>query len=772
MVISSKYKNRDEYRFPNKDINPEKKGKNYCRKTAEAIVGTHLRGRSGIPYDELSEWDDNVAYADGKQSSSQYMDYLLNVDSNPVENQIDDTDGSWNLKEERRKGWMNVNQDILSIAPKMMDSFHGTFDKQGYDIVADTIDENSSQLVEDKKIKLLTEIKFRKQLLQLRQQAGVPSPQYNYLPDSEEKLDRYEAAGGFKLIIAKGMEKLLKHSYNVSNWKHIKSKLVRDATTKGIVALKDYYDEDDHVVKTRYVNVCNSIVQYSDSFDFNDSEYAGELTYVSIGKLREKGLKESVLKGIAKGAMGKYGNPAEQWTSYNKLDDSGWKYDFFKVMVADVEWIDIDSEYEVISKDRRGRRRVREQEWGKTNVSKGKSIRKKNVRIRYECSWVVDTDEVYDYGVASNQGREDEKTSKLSYRFILLTKTPIFKRIKPILDDLQVAWLKYQNAEVMAANAGFALNVRLLENLEVGGKKWGLGKAVKYWRETGVMPYSDYGIEGEYKGGAVSPIHSIPGGMREQLQESIEKFRHGLFMIENLTGLTPVSLGGTPEGNALKSTTEMSLKATQTVLRPIINGIMALQEDNAKSMMYRIRTVLRSNEDAVEAYSKIVKKNDIDAIIMAEDSSVEYGIDLEPRPTDDEIRDLFTWVEKAMSVGKDGTSLLDADEGLFLKEQLMNGGNLKQVRIDIAAKIKERKEEARAEAKENLRLQAERDQKFAQQKAANESKTRQEEAMIAMEKEKGMHSLAMQRENFLMNKEIKLKAMEYSHEENTGINQD
>ena len=70
------------------------------------------------------------------------------------------------------------------------------------------------------------------------------------------------------------------------------------------------------------------------------------------------------------------------------------------------------------------------------------------------------------------------------------------------------------------------------------------------WKETGVLPYMSTPAGQYYRGGAVVPAHKLPGGMGESLNQAIMRLNTQMKLIEDMTGLSPVSLGGTPDPNA------------------------------------------------------------------------------------------------------------------------------------------------------------------------------------------------------------------------------
>lgn len=768
IYVDEKYQDSNLYQWPDRDVDPKNKKKEYCRKNCEAIYSTHIRNKSGIPADIVSEWEELRLYGKGLQDPNQYIKTLTGGEKATQSSVLDvvSADSSvYNTKLERRKAWNNVNKQVISLAPKIKDHFYGMFKKQEYDVTANTIDEDSGALMEDMKFRLLANSIFQKELTLLRQNAGIPQPQQDFLPKDITELELFESSGGFKLNVAMDMEKILKHTFHISDWDNtMKRKLIDDAVDIGYIAGEEYIDEDTGKTKTAYVDICNLAIQYSTRFDFEDSEWEGYMDFVPVSKLRQKGFTKEFLEEQIGNYAGKFGNADYVSGDNGGLGFNTHTYDAFKIPVYTCYWIDMDAEYQEMYKDSKGRKKIKDVKYGKKTTSENKEIRVKKDRKIYTAKWIVGSEEVYDEGPAFNQTFKDEKPI-LPIRVVKLTENSITKRLKPIYDDMQIAWLKYQNAQVMAMNAGYAINVRLLNNIKLGGKKLSLKEVFDIMKDTGNVFYSDTMHMGKYEGGAVNPVTPLPGGMGTQLTEAITKFEWSIRMIEHETGLTSLSMGATPNPEAGKATTELSMAATQNVIRPIIDAVMVLKGRLAENAMLRAQLLIRTSERSRKAYTRVIGRKGVEALKTAEGRAVSYGIDLEPRPTDDERRRLEVLVEEAISLGRDGVTSIELPDAMMIYRQLDNGANIKEVEIKLAYKIRKYKEAKQQEAAQAMQIQSQEVMKQNQQKQQADAASKQQDNQAEAGKLKLEHGLNMQTENFNANKEFKLKIMELADKE-------
>jgi len=768
IYLDQTYQDSSKYQFPDRYVDPKDKKDEYCLKNAQAIYSTHVRNKSGIPYDVVPHWQNLRLYGSGLQNENQYINTLTGGEGSEAQSIIDvaaiDTE-TYNTRAERRKAWGNVNKQIISLAPKIKDHFYGMFIKQEHDVIANTIDEDSGALKENAKFRLLANSIFQKELALLRQNAGLPNPRQDFLPKDMTELELYESAGGFKRNEAMSMEKLLKHTFEISDWdNNIKKKLIDDAVDIGMIAVREDIDEDTGKNKVSYVDVCNLAVQYSTEFDYDDAEWQGYITWVNISTLRQKGFERDFLVKMAQKYSGVYGNPNYTSISGNNLGYNRYEYDAFKIPVWVSYWIDMDAEYEQVYTSPTGKKEIKSVSYGKTTDHARKEIKVSKKRKLYGCKWIIGSDEVYDAGKAYNQTFKDDKPI-MPIRVVKITDNSITNRLRPVYDDMQMAWLKYQNAQIMAMNAGYAINVRLLNNIKLGGQKLTMKEVFNIMKDTGNLFYSDTTHMGKYEGGAVNPVTPLPGGMGIQLTEAIQKFEWAVRMIEHETGLTSLSMGATPRADQGKATTELSMAATQNVIRPIIDGIMNLKGRISENSMLRIQLLINSSKRARDGYTRVVGRKDIDVLKIAEGRAVSYGINLEPRATDAQKQWIMGLVNEAIALGRDGVKSMEIDDALNIVQQLDNGGNIKEMGIKLGYKIRKYKEEAQQKANQTIQLQSQEQQKAAAQKAQFEAQGKQADAQIASGASKQEHGQNMQVENLKSNSDFKLKAMDLAFKE-------
>ena len=751
MKITGDYKEKD-YPFPNRDVSTAEKSKpEYALGVGQCLYSKYLRNKGGITYNYASFFKELREYGRGVQDVNKYKSFLSGA---TVDNQnVTDVDGSWTRNRTyERKGWMNVLWDILSPAPKIRNMIHGIFDDIDFDVMVDAIDADSGAEAEEEKWRLwaTTRTFIRGALDRMKTQAGLPVTTPDFIPESLDELEMYEKAGGFKQAYAMALEKLIRHTDDVSDWGNLKRKLIDDMMDLNVCMAKADYDDDETKVKWRYVDPESAGMQYSIYEDFRDSEYGYEWKDITISELRRKlqreGYSEKDIKDIAEKSCGYLDNPGS--SDWSKYED---KYDHFKTCVFTYEWIDHDPEKKIKYTNKYGK--VRWLPYEDKKLGNREELVTTSKKTLYQGTWVVGTEAVYDYGAVHYQPRPIPRKVELTYKAFKMEGKSLMAILLPILDNIQVGWLKYQNALSTIFEEGYAVDFRLLQNISDGKKKFSAAEAIEMWKETGVLPFMSTPVGQYYRGGAVIPAHKLPGGMGESLNQAIMRLNTQMKLIEDMTGLSPVSLGGTPDPNAPVGTTERSIESTHNALKPMIRSVFYVKSNLGKITGIRIQQLLKYNEESRKQYTKVVGDQDVQSVILARDSGAEYGFNMEARPTQQEKMNLLRAAEIAMAPGRDGLPGIEYADYSYLVERLMGGGNLKELRLYLVQARKKAKKEAFAQQQQLVQQQQQGTMQMEQMREQKEIKTKQLDVQGAIAIENNKHQNAIELKRMELNAE-------------------
>lgn len=719
---------KGEHTFPDSEVSAEKKAQeSYVVEMAAAIYKKYLNDNTAISTSYANFISELRDYGRGQQDTNKYKNFLIGS-STDTDGVVSDIDGHWtNNRQAERKGWMNVLWDIVSPAMKIRNTIHGLFDEIDFDEIADAIDADSGAEAEDKKWRLwaTTRAAIAREIEQMSAMAGLPVQKPDFIPEDLNELEMYEQAGGFKAAYSMALEKLLRHTADFSEWeKKLKEKILDDLVDLNYCFARSVFDDQDNKEKWEYVDPQELVIQWSKYEDFRDSEYAGQLKEIKVSQLRrglsEKGYTEKDVKKIAESYCGALGNPNhKEWKDYNTKSSTGsWLYDDFKVFVFKFEWIDQNKIKKVKYTNKYGKVRFSEYD-----EEKNKKLGNREVLVSstspclYNGTWVIGTQYAYEHGMSYWQPRSEANKVELTYKGVKLEGKSLTAQLLPIYDNIQIGWLKYQNSLSVVFEEGYAVDLGMLQNITDGDRTYSMEEAVKMWRETGVLPFRSTPVGQWYKGGSPLPVHKLPGGMGESLNQAIVRLSLQMKIIEDITGLSPVSLGASPDPNAPVGTTEKSLQATHNALKPLIRAMFSLKDQLANIAAIRIQQLVKYDKEAEGAYIRVVGRQDVKSLQLAMGNNVQYGIRLQARATQQERLQLMRAAELALNPGRNGVPAIKVSDYLYILERLQAKGNLKEIRLYLANSQKRAEKQNFEERQQLQQQQIQGMQQLEQQKA-------------------------------------------------------
>lgn len=713
--VSKKYKAAGKYTFPAYEkIDPElKKKPEYCKDVARAAYSNLMKDRTALPSDYYSYIQLLRDYGSGNQAWEFYSNRIKDSEPSTSNTPTTTRDLSENSSV-KRKGDVNINNKIVSIATNLKNGIHGMFDEFDQDIYISSIDNESGAVEEQAMFEALWDAQHGDFTKQIQQEFGVPIHEDVGIPAdvSIEELKTYKETGGFKTAWASSVEKLVQFTEKFSKWDRVlKRKLIDDGLDINFMSARVVYDEKTNKVRWEYVDPANFVIQYSTDQMFENAEYAGYFTLEKIGTLIEKGFSSDELVAASKYYEKLFDNPTDiDWGNYEQTSNLNDKIFDFKVPVFHFNWIDVDVKRSLKTTNKYNKTYMYNIKFNKELKPLSEYKRKKGIidqqeiktRVKrsYQCSWVVDTDMVYDYGLVPNQSRKSKSEAKLSYvAWRGITTNPkmvlgsIIESIIPFLDHLQIAWMKYQDAMVKAHPGGYAIELRLLQNLKIGGAAIDELAAYKMFWDKGVLPYMSSPMGQNYSGGPVMPITRIQGTQGELMNVIQTEIAFVIQMIERITGISPATTGVAPDSNQPVATTQMAMQGTSNVLKPIVSALFEIKEGLADETSKRLPILFRNVAATRKSYSYVIGEQNVEIVKQAERHGAEYGLYPEARPSGQEKQELISMVQQAMQRNRDGESSVNIGQGFYIVERINNGGNFKQLQRQVDMMIRKSEQE-------------------------------------------------------------------------------
>lgn len=747
-TLFQKYKDQADpkYRnFPSWNIDPELKKEVYCHDVAVNIFCRYVDNKTAISYDSVWEMEELRRYGMGAQSSLRYKTWVQSggnvrldngsssikmINGQPIDTSTggDDKDaGSRDRREQLRNGWGNLDYQIQSYAPKISKYFHGKMYDVDFDILANAVDQNSIDLEENMMWGIWCEKQNHEWNEKMRARMGIPSQEMTFIPNDTKELEVHKANGGFKSNFCIEIEKLLKHSFDISDWHEIREKIIDDMKDLNMVSGRVWYNPVTKKEEIRYVDPKYLVMQYSQYYDHHDACFAGHIEFLTIGEVRTlmPKTKDSEIKiaAIAQINTDNWGNPPlSLWKttyahSYNSQTGLS-NYDFFKVPVFYCSWIDQDAKWEKVSNlsigDGTKVWRRDTQFGGNGELKPNQHYETTNVRMLYKAAWFIGTEYMLEYGIDDTMLRPMTNDVTLPYFLIKLPGMSITKTLRPHYDQTMFIALKLQNALAEATKAGWAIDISDLSDVQIGADKLNPLDIFELYKKKGYLLYSKKNVYGEQSSSGL-PITQLPGGIGILLDECIKLMNINQKNIQDISGINMTDMGTAPAGDSQVSTTQMALSGTEKVLIPFKDAILRYKTISAEKLELAIIQLIKYNKESYDEYSNVTSKSGVEVLKQALHSGARMGIKLSPQPTEQQKQFLKQYIMGMTQNDRNGEKAIDNADALLLINEIDKGGNLEELIYKVSYDIKKAKQKAIEDARQNQILQGQINQ---QQEAA------------------------------------------------------
>lgn len=720
-ILPREYYKVENFNYPESGIPAYKKNEAYFQKWAEKIYHLCLNGKTWMPITDYNSIDIMRAYAEGRQPTSQYKDWILG--SWGIRNDQQQTAGvtgeGWDIRDNesadvRRKAWMNLNTQPVSVAPKIMAKINEHIRSMYYEMSVNAIDSQSVENEELAKYRLWFQTQNREWLESQYAMAGIQMDEPIFTPQNIYELELYASSGGFKLPYTIAMEDLLKHTFDVSDWdKEVAERVRKDLVTLGYAIVKEDYDKEMKRVVVKYRDPKFSGMQFNTSSSFKNSEYAYSVDWWEVSKVRQRlnmGFEEAAALAFA--FSDQFGNPSvNKWGEYGYATlDSGFAtygFDFYKIPVFEFEFIDLDNEEylqvvnkygNVVNKKYNG------------ELQENEELKREQYRIVRQGKWVIGTQHLFDYGIKEYIPRDEYLKPRLSFRAIKLNTIPVIEQIKPFLDGFNLAWVKLQDFIAKAIGNGFAIDVGALKDISVGkDKSFDPMEVLNFYRQSTFLLYKRIktGLSGMAKVNA-PPVIPIANNSYDNIRAQFESMNFFMQKIEDVTGLSMVALGKSADPNVAKFNMQVSVQGTNEIINNIARCQTDLQEDVSINVCYRIRSLCRVNESVRKSYEDVIGAQRMRVVIEAEKSHVRYGIKIEATDITEEKQNIIGMLSASIKApGSGETGKLDISEAILIQDMILQGQNFRRIGLIIGYMMRKKEQEARLVQQQNIQLQGE-----------------------------------------------------------------
>ena len=632
--------------------------------------------------------------------------------------------------------YLNLNWEIVPIIPKFIDVLVGGLTNQEYKIKCTAIDKLSQDKRSEDRLKKLTQMDLKDFTKEVAGLTGLPfDKEIENLPENSEELDLYMELT-YKQAVEIAMEEGIALTFYLNDWEEVKKRILRDIVVLSIGGTKT--SVEDGQLRIRYVDPPNLITSYSTRPDFKEIQHAGEIVYMTIHELKriagEEFSSEDYMN-IAKSNLGKYGNPdkfskrSEYFNGYEMAE-----YDSFKIAVLDGVFRSVDDLHYEKKDNRFGGYSVNKKKLGYTPPKKSKYERKQlktKVENIYKGKYIIGTDYIFDYGLATNILRPKSNLSRaiLPYsiyapNILNMNNKGIVERMIPFADQIQLAHLKIQHLMSKAKPKGSAIELGAIENVGKGdGGTFTPLEVQDIYQQTGNLYYRQTQDDGSPA--QSFPIQELGGGIGGALQELIAIYQYNMQMIRDVTGINESRDGSQPDKESLVGVQKMALLASNNATRWINQAVLSITEGTARSIALRVSDLVKY-KGTYKGYVRAIGEFNMKAIEVSKDVTMaDYGIMIEPLPNEEEKALLENNIQVSIQQGA-----LRLEDAIAVREIR----NTKLANQMLILRRKKYTAEQAEQAMANAQANAEQQQMSIQAKAQVDSQLKQQDSQLEMQK--------------------------------------
>lgn len=708
MAYESQEKEKNvNYGFPRHDISPVKKNKAWHLQYSKAFhkeynnsVGKLMRWMA----DEYAEWR---LYAAGKQDPDQYKERL----------------GGKKRKGKNDKTWRNLDWSILPIFPRFIGVIKQRLLKQHREIMLQAIDQTSISNERKRKAEMLDFLANREFYEATAEQLGVPlrTPfePGEPIPENSSEVDIHLRMYPKNKYIMY-MKDQIELAFEYNDWKQKEEDIMDDLIKIGLSGTRVWLDVNGAIKISRVIGdkmISNVITEK----DFSDQIRIAYYEQISISQLRSQVKKGTFTEEDYVNIV----NSAQRGTTYDIINNTAkyfdanncWPYDHERITVLREEWFSADDLAYVVTKNNKGNTTIQKRdnpgwlgaksdqeykEFYKLSKQEEREVIRDSINRTYECSWIVDTDYVFNYGPVTNMirniGTLKDVESSFSMYAMDVSGDSLVRQCMPILDNIQINWLQYQHHLAKSKPNGLAIEKRALGAVDLGnGQKLSSGQVLQMYAETGSYIYT--GTDANGRPYPYKPIEEIMGGISAAAKQHLDFILVQIDFLRSILGLNEQTDASSPNPDIGKSVSEMVNMNTNNALGTLYHGFLSIYERTAKKICMLVPEASKiPNRGRMEAlgYDNAAYVNAFKDIPF-----LELGIKVDTGSTDQMKANLTNHVNTSLkSAGVPG-GLLPEDAYVIENEP-----NIQRAYLILSQKRRLREKEEQNRQKDLMKTQA------------------------------------------------------------------
>jgi MinD-like ATPase involved in chromosome partitioning or flagellar assembly len=630
-------------------------------------------------------------YARGEQSIQKYKDELsINGDLS----------------------YLNLDWKPVPIIPKFVDIVVNGIAERTYDIKAYSQDpfgiEKRTQYMESI-IRDMQSREFNDAAME-NFNADLYENKKEELPESQEELELHMQLN-YKQAVELAEEQALKVLFEGNNYESIKKRFYYDLAVLGIGSVKTSFNTSEGVT-IDYVDPANLVYSYTDSPNFEDIYYVGEVKTIPVNELAKQfpHLNEDELEEIMK-------NKSYNRNNYNTRYSAD-KEDNNTIQVLYFNYKTYMNEVYKVKETASGADKIIPKDDSfnpPENMEGGYSRLLRSIEVLYDGAMILGTNNMM-------RPKSDYTKVKMNYAIVAPRMydgqiDSLVKRITGFADMIQLTHLKLQQVLSRMVPDGVYLDADGLAEVDLGnGTNYNPQEALNMFFQTGSVIGRSFTSDGNLNPGKI-PIQEITSGSGgNKMQALIGNYNYYLQMIRDVTGLNEARDGSMPDKNALVGVQKLAAANSNTATRHILQAGLFLTAETAECLSLRISDIIEYSPTR-DAFIQAIGTHNVATLNEMKNLHLyDFGIFLELAPDEEEKAVLENNIQMALQQQN-----IELEDAIDIRE-------IKSIKLaNQLLKIRRKKKLDRDQAiqQQNMQQQAQLNQQSAESAAQSEMQKNQ-----------------------------------------------
>ena len=664
--------------FEHHNIDPLKKDREWILKSVKHFWDEYNQSHSFMFYRAREAYANIKDYVLGRQSIEKYKP-------------------SQGVDPGAKTSFQAIDWTPRPIAAKLRDIGISKILTRGYNVLCTPIDAiaktEADNYFADIRIKIMLRDMAREQGLDLDQ-----FPALKKQPGEPEDMEEMEIMMeyGYKYNLAMESEMGVQLVMYQNGFEGERKYNAENSFDYGVGGYKEDVDANGDIY-LRAIDPEKIIISYCEKGDFSDKRFVGEIMRVPLSQIASK-FTDAELEEISSFAAGR----ASQVQNTTRWGTGGTNE--MEVDVIDIEfksWNTRSYRYSVNKAGslviRREGHSVKDGNDGVINYNGDELPRFVNRKqeVIYKAKWIVDTDYIYDYGLATNMKRSRPNRAKTdysyhldAYNFYKMTALSMMDRLIPFIDDYHKTTYKIENFKTRWIPYIIDIDFDAIENIPLGqgGKNLTKKEVLDLVFQKFVLPNRRKDLSGQNINYKSVDIRTT--GMYQEFTVLASELVRILNEMRDILGLNEVTDGSSPNPRLLNYVASLGAESTNNALRPLMDSDKRLTESLSQGIIRRLVQVVKKRK--VEGLLPALGSNSMKFFSLTPEISMhDWGIQLEYLPTQLEKEALMERLKIA-----DANGQIDPEDYVIIS----NATNLKQAGAILAHRINKRRKEAQQEA--------------------------------------------------------------------------